>query len=352
MINKYLNSFYKRIKVNYKLILLLFGLMLPFAVMAQTKTVKGTVSDAKTGETLIGVAVKVQNTTTAVATDANGNFQIQVGPSASLQISYIGYDTQTIVVGDQTNIIVKLNANTSALDEVVVIGYGTAKKSDLTGAITQLKPDKIADENPRTVQDILRGTPGLTIGLDASAKNGGSINIRGQRSVYTASNHNSPLLILDGMIFYGELSEINPDDIEQIDVLKDASAAAVYGAQSANGVIIISTKKGKRGKPQINFTSNFAMSTMGANRPVWGPEGYLKYREDWYKSATYAINPATGNYEAYMTGNDANGKPGYYENLSPEMLSRYGKHDSATNDIQLYLSLYVPQSSLCSLNIQ
>ncbi|MCH5599490.1 TonB-dependent receptor plug domain-containing protein [Niabella ginsengisoli] len=180
----------------------------------------------------------------------------------------------------------------------------------------------MADENPRTVQDILRGTPGLTIGLDASAKNGGSINIRGQRSVYTAANHNSPLLILDGMIFYGELSEINPDDIEQIDVLKDASAAAVYGAQSANGVLIITTKKGKKGKPKINFTSNFGLSTMGANR-VWGPEGYLQYREDWYKSDTYGINPSTGNYEAYVSG-ESGGKPGYYEKPTPDMLAKYG----------------------------
>lgn len=304
--------------------MLLFGFMLPLVAVAQNTTIRGTVTDAKTGETLIGVAVKVQNTANAVATDANGNFQLQVGPNATLEISYIGYEKQTVVVGNQTNLSIKLTANTEDLNEVVVIGYGTAKKSDLTGAVTQLKPDKIADENPRTVQDILRGNPGLTIGLDASAKNGGSINIRGQRSVYTDGNHNSPLLILDGMLFYGELSEINPDDIEQIDVLKDASAAAVYGAQSANGVIIISTKKGKKGKPQINLTSNFAMSTMGANRPVWGPEGYLKYREDWYKSATYDINPTTGNYEAYRIGNDAAGKPGYYEKLSPEMLAKYG----------------------------
>jgi TonB-linked SusC/RagA family outer membrane protein len=329
MINKHLNSCYSRLRMNPKLIILVCGLMLPLVVLAQNKTVKGTVSDAKTGETLIGVAIKVQNSSTAVASDSNGNFQLQAAPNAILEISYIGYDKQTLAVGDQTNMTIKLNASTQDLDEVVVIGYGTAKKSDLTGAITQLKPDKIADENPRTVQDVLRGTPGLTIGLDASAKNGGSINIRGQRSVYTASNHNSPLLILDGMIFYGELSEINPDDIEQIDVLKDASAAAVYGAQSANGVIIISTKKGKQGKPQINFTSNFAMSTMGANRPVWGPDGYLKYREDWYKSGTYAINPTTGNYEAYMAGSDASGKPGYYEKLSPDMLSKYGISESA-----------------------
>lgn len=328
MINKYLRFCYKWLKRDFKPITFFCCLLIPFSLHAQNKLIRGTVSDAKTGETLIGVVIKAENTANAVATDADGKFQIQVGLNATLQISYVGYDTQTIKLENQNNLVIKLNANSYDLNDVVVIGYGTAKKSDLTGAITQLKPDKIADENPRTVQDILRGTPGLTIGLDASAKNGGTINIRGQRSVYTASSHNSPLLILDGMIFYGELSEINPDDIEQIDVLKDASAAAVYGAQSANGVIIVSTKKGKKGKPQINLTSNFAISTMGANRPVWGPNAYLKYREDWYKSATYGVNPATGNYEAYTIGTDAAGKPGFYESLNTGMLSKYGITES------------------------
>ena len=110
--------------------------------------------------------------------------------------------------------------------------YGTMRKKDLTGSVIQVRPDKIANENPKTVQDILRGTPGLAIGYNADAKGGGSMNIRGQRSVYTDGNHNSPLLILDGMMFFGELSEINTDDIGQIDGLKVASAAAVYGAKA------------------------------------------------------------------------------------------------------------------------
>lgn len=328
MTKKYLHQYTTEIKSTRGLILLIYILLFPLFGFAQKEEITGKVTDAETGETLIGVAIKVQNSTTSTATDVNGNFGLQVDPNSVLEISYIGYDSQTIRVGDQTNLTISLNVSNKSLDEVVVIGYGTAKKSDLTGAITQLKPDKIADENPRTVQDVLRGTPGLTIGLDASAKNGGSINIRGQRSVYTAASHNSPLLILDGMIFYGELSEINPDDIEQIDVLKDASAAAVYGAQSANGVIIITTKKGKQGKPKINFTSNFGISTMGVNRPVWGPEEYLQYREDFYKSATYDVNPATGNYEAYRSDDTqaqvAKDKPGYYERPTSEMLTKYG----------------------------
>src|SRR5690606_18475523 len=218
-----------------------------------------------------------------------------------------------------------LSSGNDALEEVVVVGYGTMRKKDLTGSITQIQADRLANENPKTVQDILRGTPGIRVGYSPSAKGGGDINIRGRRSVYDEGGHNSPLIVLDGMIFYGELSEINPDDIEQIDVLKDASAAAVYGAQSANGVIIVSTKKGKQGKPKINFTSNLGLSIMGAHRPVWGPESYLKYREDWFKSNTYDKNPSTGAYEAYQVDSDASyGKPGYYEKLTPEMLSKYG----------------------------
>ncbi|SMD02043.1 SusC/RagA family TonB-linked outer membrane protein [Pedobacter africanus] len=310
----------------------LFLLLLSFGTYAQDQVVTGKVTDAA-GNGLPGVTITVKGTAQGTSTNEEGNFSIRTNKGAMLSISLIGYMEREVAATGSGLLPIVLQEAAVGLDDVVVIGYGTARKRDLTGAITQLKPDKIADENPRTVQDILRGTPGLTIGLDASAKNGGSINIRGQRSVYTAGNHNSPLLILDGMIFYGELSEINPDDIEQIDVLKDASAAAIYGAQSANGVLIITTKKGKPGKPAINFTSNLGFSTMGANRPVWGPEGYLKYRQDWYTAASYDVNPATGNYEPYMSASidasDSKGKPGYYEKPSPDMLARYGITEAA-----------------------
>jgi TonB-linked SusC/RagA family outer membrane protein len=286
--------------------------------------IKGTVR-SNAGTPLVGASVSVKGSGTATSTDENGKFTIDAGEGQTLVVTFVGFDTKEVVISGTDELNINLTPLESNLENVVVVGYGTMRKKDLTGAITQIKPDKIADENPRNVQDILRGTPGLTIGLDASAKGGGSINIRGQRSVYTAGNHNSPLLVLDGMIFYGELSEINPDDIEQIDVLKDASAAAIYGAQSANGVLIITTKKGRQGKPKINFTSNLALSTMGVDRPVWGPEGYIKYREDWYKSATYGINTTTGNYEPYqMAGDPSLGKPGYYEKPTTDMLAQYG----------------------------
>ena len=198
---------------------------------------------------------------------------------AILQISYIGYISQEVTVTGQPLSIILLE-DTKTLDEVVVVGYGTMRKKDLTGSVIQINPDKIADQNPSSVQDILRGTPGLQIGYDASAKGtNASILLRGQNSLGTSA---SPLIVLDGMAFYGELSEINPDDIGQIDVLKDASSAAIYGAKAAAGVIIISTKKGKSGKPVINVSTNWAVNNKSAYRDYFNANDYMRYREDWY----------------------------------------------------------------------
>ena len=188
-----------------------------------------------------------------------------------IQISYIGYVSQEVKASrkpekSQCSI---LKEDTEMLDEVVVVGYGTMKKKDLTGAVSQIRPAELSNEAPKTVQDVLRGTAGLRIGFDGSAKGGGSMQVRGQRSVYSDGGHNDPLIILDGMIFYGELSEINPNDISQIDVLKDASSAAVYGAKAANGVIIVTTKKGRSEKPVINFSANIGFVTIGDSRKVY-----------------------------------------------------------------------------------
>lgn len=275
-------------------------------VAMQTVTIKGTVADVN-GEPVIGATIQVKGTTTGIISDVDGNFTLNgVSDKSMLVISFIGYKTQEIPLNGKTTVKVVLQEDSEVLDEVVVVGYGSMRKKDLTGSVVQIRPDKLANEAPKTVQDVLRGTPGLNVGMNASAKGGGTLQIRGQRSVYVTDKdnpandtHNSPLIILDGMQFYGELSEINPNDIGQIDVLKDASAAAVYGAKAANGVIIISTKKGKTGKPMINVSTDWSFATMGANRKVYGPEGYINYRRDWYVANTYGTNPHTGVYEAY-----------------------------------------------------
>ncbi|MDL2310003.1 SusC/RagA family TonB-linked outer membrane protein [Parabacteroides sp. OttesenSCG-928-B22] len=273
------------------------------------------------GEPVIGANVVEKGTTNGTTTDIDGNFSLLITEHAILQISYIGYIAQEVAVGGKNKIDITLREDAQTLDEVVVIGYGTIRKKDLTGSVSQIRPDALANEAPKTVQDVLRGTAGLNIGFSNSAKGGGSMSIRGQRSVYTDGGHNDPLIILDGMMFYGELSEINPNDIAQIDVLKDASSAAVYGAKAANGVVIVTTKKGKSEKPVINFSANVGWTAMADSRKVYDPEGYLNYRTDFYTTDTYGVNPSTGKYEAYQTGN----RPaGYYDRPTNNNLNKYG----------------------------
>lgn len=287
---------------------------------AQQTTITGSVTDSNK-EPLIGVTIQLKGTTSGTITDIDGKFSIQAARGEVLVISYIGYKTQEIPVVDKPNLMITLLEDSEMLDEVVVVGYGTMRKKDLTGSVSQIRPDALANEAPKTVQDVLRGTAGLNVGFSNDAKGGGSMSVRGQRSVYTDGGHNDPLIILDGMMFYGELSEINPNDIAQIDVLKDASSAAVYGAKAANGVVIVTTKKGKSEKPVINFSANVGWVTMADSRKVYDPEGYLKYRTDFYTTDTYGINPSTGKYEAYQTGN----RPaGYYDRPTEANLGKYG----------------------------
>lgn len=269
------------------------------------------------GQPVIGASIRVPNTTIGTISDLNGFFSLDVDRGTPLEISSIGFETLFIDAGN--DMVVSLYEDVEMLNDVVVIGYGSVRKKDLTGSVAQIKPENLANEAPKTIQDVLRSTAGLNVGMNNSAKGGGSMSLRGQRSVYTSGDHNAPLIILDGMMFYGELSEINPNDIAQIDILKDASSAAVYGAKSANGVVIITTKKGIIGKPAINFSANVGFATIGNSRHVFDADGYLQYYQDFYETDTYGLNPATGKYEVYGNGS----KPvGYY--ASPDNLAKYG----------------------------
>ncbi|WP_223154723.1 SusC/RagA family TonB-linked outer membrane protein [Aestuariibaculum sediminum] len=288
--------------------------------LKQKVEISGKVTDGE-GLPLLGANIIEKGTTNGTQTDFDGAFSLNVSSdNATIVVSYTGFKTQEIALNGETSITITLEEDTAVLDEVIVIGYGSIKKKDLTGAVVQVKPDKIANENPQTVQDVLRGVPGLKVGYSADAKGGGSLQIRGQTSVYTGGGHNSPLIILDGMQFYGELSEINPDDIEQIDVLKDASSTAVYGSKAAAGVLIITTKKGRQGKPTINFNFNAGINVKSAYRDIYDKEGYIKYREDWETAKTYGFNENTGQYEAWVA--DRVGQVGYFS--SPFELDQYG----------------------------
>ncbi|MDE6194867.1 MAG: TonB-dependent receptor plug domain-containing protein, partial [Muribaculaceae bacterium] len=289
------------------------------SLSAQGYTLKGTVEDIM-NEPLIGASVMVKGTSQGTMTDFDGNFSIQVMNGDVLTFSYVGYLAKEITVAGQNDITVVLEEAAQNLNELVVVGYGTARKKDLTGSVAQINPSKFADQNPGTVQDLLRGTPGLQIGYNPDAKGSASIQLRGQNSVYDKGEHNSPLLILDGMQFNGELSEINPDDIQSIDVLKDASAAAIYGAKAASGVIIITTKKGRKGKPVVTISGNWAASTKSAYLDVFGPDEYLKYREDYYKTPTAGLR-ADGSYGYYSV---ASGIPDGYFDYYKNVQSMYG----------------------------
>ena len=308
------------------------------SVHAQDVPIKGSVIDVN-NEPLLGVNVKVKGGTQGTITDVNGNFTLNAPKNSVLIISYIGMVTQEVPYKGSP-LKITLTDDSQALEEVVVVGYGTMRKKDLTGSVIQIRPDKLANENPKTVQDILRGTPGLNIGYNADAKGGGSLAIRGQRSLYTDGNHNSPLLILDGMMFYGELSEINPDDIGQIDVLKDASAAAIYGAKAANGVIIITTKKGHQGKPTVNFSANVGLTQRSAYRNRFSPKAYLQHYADWRAVNTYGADE-NGEWNDYQTGT-YKGNYDYFTN--PENLSKvdldtwrgYTQNEEGESDLAIW----------------
>ena len=233
--------------------LLLLLCLIPLWSVAQNITVKGIVKD-NFGEPVIGANVTEKGTTNGMITDLDGNFSLTVQKNATLVISYIGYITQEIAVKGNANLNITLKEDSKALEEVVVIGYGTARKSDVTGSIASVGGDKLR-EMPAT--NITYAIQNRIAGVDmaqTSSQPGATmqIRIRGTRSL-TASN--DPLVVLDGIPFMGNLSDINPGDIKSMDILKDASSTAIYGSRGANGVILITTNKGAQGTP-AKFTYN------------------------------------------------------------------------------------------------
>ena len=245
---------------------MLMALCLAFPALAQTISVQGTVVDSA-GEPLIGASVLAQGTTIGVATDFDGHFTITVDPNATLVVSYVGYEPQTVAVNGRTSLTVTLQESSLMLDEVVAIGYGTVKKEDATGSVATVKPTEIQAGLSSSVQDLLVGqTPGVVVTTSAGPEGSGTIRIRGGSSLNAS---NDPLIVLDGVPLTNEgvtgmgntLSMISPDNIETMTILKDASATAIYGSRASNGVIIITTKKGKEGRPQVNFSANVKVET-------------------------------------------------------------------------------------------
>ncbi len=259
------------------------------AAQQQGKKVSGKVTDPS-GATIPGVSVVVKGTNIGIITDTNGNYSLSGVPeNGILQFSFVGMKAQEVSVKGKTTISVNLEEEAIGIQEVVAIGYGVAKKSDLTGSIVQVKADNMKNYSPSNVSDLLRTSiPGLSAGYSTSAKGNSSLLIRGETTLTAGT---SPLIVLDGVIYNGDLSDINPDDIDRMDVMKDASSSAVYGSRATNGVISITTKKGKGDKPTINVSSTMGISTVADRVKPYDAAGFMQWRSDMFKSVFSATVP-------------------------------------------------------------
>ncbi|WP_199163417.1 TonB-dependent receptor [Parabacteroides provencensis] len=248
-------------------------------VIMQKKNVTGIVKD-HLNEPVIGANVVEKGTQNGTITDENGNFSLEISPDAILVVTYIGFLPKEVTVGLKNTFNISLSEDVGQLDEVVVIGYGSVRKKDLTGSVVRLNAEKYKDQAKTQVSDMLLGTvAGFYAQQSGAASDGASkLQVRGPTSLKAST---SPLIVLDGVIYNGNLSDINPNDIEAVDILKDASSAAVYGSRAAAGVLIITTKKGVKGKPMINFSAQIGVA-QPSNRKFKGydAEGFLQYRRD------------------------------------------------------------------------
>jgi TonB-linked SusC/RagA family outer membrane protein len=255
------------------------------------KQVSGTVVDAA-GEAVIGASVMVKGTSTGTITDFDGNFTLQnVSEKASLVISYVGYRNQTIAVAGKSQLNVTLEEDRQLLDEVVVVGYGVQRKSDVTGALTRVGEKEL---NTKPVANAFEALQGKAAGVDitTSERPGtvGSIAIRGQRSI---SAGQGPLYVVDGVpLQAGGIETLNPRDIESIDILKDASSTAIYGSRGANGVVLVTTKRGQEGKTQLSYSGAFTFEKIVDKSPAMNASDYITWRRwAYYNSAPDKYTP-------------------------------------------------------------
>lgn len=245
----------------------------------QQRAVTGIITDEK-GESVIGANVVEKGTTNGSVTDIDGKYALTVSDGAILQISYIGYKAKEISAGNKSVINISIQEDTETLDEVVVVGYGTAKKSDLAGSVVRADLGKLQESPNISLSSALQGTvPGLNVGAVSEAGKDPDMSIRGRTSI---SGGNSPLIVLDGIIFRGNMVDINMNDVESIDILKDASAAAIYGSEASNGVILITSKTGKvMSKPTIEYSGSFSYQ-QPTNKDMYpeGRDGFLRKISD------------------------------------------------------------------------
>lgn len=324
------------------IMLFLLALLVSCHVMAQQTVVTGSITDANDGSPLIGANVLVKGTGNGTIADAQGKYSVTVPQGkGTLVISCIGYKTLEVTLkAGQKTLNVTMKEDTELLDEVVVVGYGTMKKSDLTGSVTSIKSEELMKSNPTSLNQGLQGRiAGVQVNQNDGAPGAGvSIQIRGANSFSTSTE---PLYIVDGIPFTtsgmpgtgrdgmlqttNPLSSINPSDIESVEILKDASATAIYGSRGANGVILITTKRGEKGKDNISFNANFGISKVVKKIEMLDAYGYAKYMNEasdnfkFYDGAKDEVRPYPGDYiidkitgeEIYRPGPEDYLKEGY-----------------------------------------
>ena len=234
-----------------KVLLLFISIFFCCSLYAQQKNLSGIVSEAESGEPLTGVSVKIKGTGKGTVTDGKGQYKIAVDVNQVLEFSFLGMTTQQIVVKSSTaeRLNIVMRPDQLALEDVVVVGYGVTKKRDLAGAITSLKPDNIQAGVVSDMSQFLKGRASGVQVRQNSLEPGGSVSVR-VRGASSVSAENEPLYVIDGFQT-DNMTQLNVDDIESIEILKDASTTAIYGARGANGVILITTKKGKAGQIHV-----------------------------------------------------------------------------------------------------
>lgn len=300
--------------------LFLIGIIIPFLSFAQDK-ISGLVVDAN-NEPLIGVGITVEGTSRGIITDIDGRFVLEAKKGQLLIFSYVGFQQKKIEVTDSKNIVITLLPNVNVLDETVVIGYGTQSKRNVTGAISKIEMSATENLPNTSVTQTLRGrVAGVQFTDNGRPGQNGTILIRGSRSL---NGSLTPLIVLDGTIYNGVISDINPNDIQSMEVLKDASASAIYGSRAANGVILITSKKGKSDKPSINFNMMYGISEAGHTPKLLSPERYIQKTLDFRREAglEYDIDQVA----SYLAPNEATN----YENGVTIDPWDFGTQDAST----------------------
>jgi len=249
------------------------------------------VSDS--GLAIARATVSVKGTREGVTSDDNGNFEIAVSSNGTLVISSVGFISTSVKVAGRRSIQIILASSSNSLDQVIVVGYGTQKKSDVTGSVARVTAGTLAEvPEPNFINELQGRTAGVDIVTNSSTPGGGGqIRIRGNRSMATGTNANQisdgldqPLIVLDGIPFEGTVNDIDPTDIASLDILKDASATAIYGSRGSGGVILITTRRGRMGKPQMSYNGYYGMASILGDLKVFNGPEYAQFKQD---AATY-----------------------------------------------------------------